>query len=270
MKQLLVALVILATTSVKAQELFVYTEPASNMATGSIGIRLQQMLLRDKYAQQNTYHLMPELMWGVSKKTMVHASMMFNNEAKKFYATGASAYAKYRFLSTEAVHNHFRMAAFGRYTINNSHIHEYAINLQMHNSGLEGGVVATQLINRLAVSATGSVVHATDNTGGEKFLFGNKLRNAMNYSLSAGILVLPKEYTSYKQVNLNLMAELLGQSNLHNGFNYLDIAPSAQIIINSRMRIDLGYRFAMIKKLQRSATNGALLRLEYNFYNVGK
>ena len=67
---------------------------------------------------------------------------------------------------------------------------------------------------------------------------------------------------------MNIMLELLGQSNLHNGFSWLDMAPSVQFIFNSRARLDIGYRFPLVSKLQRYAAQGAILRLEYNFFNV--
>jgi len=77
-------------------------------------------------------------------------------------------------------------------------------------------------------------------------------------------------YTDYKQTNLNMMLEVLGQMNLNNKASYLDIAPSIQFIFLSKMRLDIGYRFPVVKDLLRNATNGFLLRIEYNFFNVYK
>lgn len=252
----------------KGQELFVFTEPASNMASHSFGGRLENHFMNDKYRNANSYMLMPELMWGASGKLMLHGSLFFSNMDGSFYSNGGSLFLKYRFLSIDEVHNHFRMALFGRYSVNNSHIHQYALDLNGRNSGYEGGIIATQLVNRVAISANTSAVHAMDNIRGEKFLFGNKLRNAINYSLSGGVLILPKEYTSYKQVNMNLMLEFLGQSNLHNGYSYIDMAPSMQFIFNSRLKIDIGYRFPVVKKLYRYTPNTGLFRLEYSIFNV--
>jgi hypothetical protein len=44
----------------------------------------------------------------------------------------------------------------------------------------------------------------------------------MNYTLSAGKLMPPKVYTSYKQVNMNLMLELIGQPLNDNQKSFLD------------------------------------------------
>jgi hypothetical protein len=44
----------------------------------------------------------------------------------------------------------------------------------------------------------------------------------MNYTLSAGKLMPPKVYISYKQVNMNLMLELIGQPLNDNQKLFLD------------------------------------------------
>ncbi len=253
-----------------SQELFVYTDPASNIAGNSMGIRLEQMLMKDDYTGQQNYFIAPKVQYGLSAKWMIQAGVLFSNAEQQFYANGFNCYAKYRFFSQDAVHRHFRMAAFARYAYNNRHIHEYAIDFGTHNSGYETGLIATQLLHKVAIAASTSFLHAVDNGSGEHFPFGNQLRNALNYTISIGALLLPRTYSGYQQTNMNLMLELLGQTNSRNGFHYIDLAPSIQFIFNSRMRVDVGYRYAMVKKLQRSAPSGLLLRLEYNLYNVFK
>ena len=213
------------------------------------------------------YNLLPEVMWGASRKVMVHAEAFLSNRDNSLQAEGGALYLKYRFLSNDDVHNHFRMAAYGRYSFNNSHIHQPAIDFNGQSSGYELGLVATQLINKVAISASSSLLYAADN-GKEKFMYGKKNRNAVGYTLSIGKLMLPREYTSYKQTNVNLMAELLGQTNLGSGQTYLDLAPSLQFIINSRVRADLGYRFPLVSQLYRTAPSGVIIRLEYNIFNA--
>jgi len=66
------------------------------------------------------------------------------------------------------------------------------------------------------------------------------------------------------------MLELLGQTNLYKGDSYIDMAPSVQFIFNSRIRVDAGYRFAMLNNLNRHEQNSVLLRLEYNFLQCNK
>ncbi|MEO5892174.1 MAG: hypothetical protein ABIQ31_18145 [Ferruginibacter sp.] len=267
MKKGFIIILILSVNVAKAQELFVYTEPASNMAAKSIGLRLNNYFMKDGQSGRINYHLLPEIMWGVSKHVMVHAEAFTSNGDGPFTVEGGSFYAKYRFFSIDGVHNHFRIAAYGRYSFNKSNIGQPAIDFNGRNSGYEGGLVATKLVNKVAVSASSSVLYANDN-GSEKFLYGDKNRTAFNYTLSLGKLMLPKEYTGYGQTNMNLMLELLGQTTAGNGNTFIDIAPSVQFIVKSRMRVDIGYRSPLVKKLYRAAPRGCIVRLEYNIFNL--
>ncbi len=253
-----------------AQELFVYTEPASNMAAKSIGIRLNSSLMDESYSEKYICHLIPEVMWGVSKKIMIHVEGFFSNREKRFDAEGGALYMKYRFYSVDEVHSHSRMAAYAKASYNNSSIHQPAIDLNGHNSGYEAGIIGTRLINKFALSASGSFLHALNNGNDNKFPYKHDSRNALGYTISAGRLMLPKNYTDYRQTNLNFMAELLGQVNLNSGRSYLDLAPSVQFIFFSQMRLDIGYRFPLLNDLLRTSNNGFLLRFEYNFFNVYK
>ena len=258
---------LICTIQSKAQELYVFTEPASNMAAKSVGLRLNNYLMREP--GKTNYHLLPELMWGVSKKIMVHGEAFLSNQNGTFVAEGGSIYIKYRFFSQDDIHSHFRMAMYGRYSFNNSDIHQKAIDFFGHSSGYEAGFIFTKLVNKVAVSASTSYLNAKDN-GSEKYPYTQKQQNNIGYTLSVGKLMLPKEYTDYGQVNLNLMCELLGQLNVGYRESYLDLAPSAQLIFDSRMRFDVGYRFPLTDKLSRTAPRGFLIRFEYNIFNAFK
>lgn len=262
-------LFLLVSFKAHAQELFVYTEPASNMPLGSLGIRMANMLMDEKKSSTYEYHLVPELMWGINKRLMLHADAFLSNANKNFAAEGGSFYGKYRFLSTDQVHNHFRMAAYGRYSFNNSEIHQQEIDLYGHNSGWQTGVVATQLLHKVALSANLSYLQAMDNGNENKFP-DVQSNSAVNYSLSFGKLMLPKEYVDYNQTNLNLIVELLGQTLGSNNGSYLDIASSVQFIFKSQARIDIGYRQQLMSSMYRTAPNGFLLRFEYLIFNAFK
>ena len=259
---------LLISAAAHSQELYVYTEPASNMAAKSIGFRLTNNLMRMAGSDQYKYMLAPEAMVSLSKSVMVHGEVFLSNRSNGFTFNGGSVYMKYRFYSQDEVHSHFRMAAYMRGSIINTAVPQPAIDLLGINSGIETGVVATKLHNRVAVSAALSHLYAADNSNGNKFSYSDNSRHAIGYTLAAGKLMLPKEYVSYDQTNVNVMLEMLGQTNLATGKTFVDAAPSVQLIIKSRMRVDLGYRFALMKDLQRMSADGALLRFEYNIFNA--
>ena len=207
MKKLLVILGISITVSnLKAQELFVFTEPASNMPAKSAGLRVTNSLMKETIGRGYNYHMIPEVMVGVNKNLMFHAEGFISNRNTTLVAEGAAIYGKYRFYSKDGMFSHFRMAAFGRMSTNNADIHQEEIETNGHNTGFEIGWIGTQLLHKVALSSTVSYEKAFNNFGGNKFPAAQSA-NAINYSLSAGKLMLPKVYTSFKQVNMNLMVE---------------------------------------------------------------
>jgi hypothetical protein len=50
----------------------------------------------------------------------------------------------------------------------------------------------------------------------------------------------PKKYTNYKQTNINLMVEFVGQTINENGKSYLDVVPAIPLLIVRH--VDLAYR----------------------------
>ncbi|RZK50632.1 MAG: hypothetical protein EOO99_00180 [Pedobacter sp.] len=257
-----------------AQELYVYTEPASNMPAKSIGVRLSTDWM-DNVGLKNRSSA--ELMVGVNKNLMLHAQGYFSNINQSYAPEGGSFYAKVRVLSIDEIQSHFRAAVFAKAAYSKQSNFTHNINLDGGNSGWQSGLVLTQLIHKLAVSATVSYSQEFDKLG-EKYSAVNfvgteidlsKTKKAFNYSLSSGYLLLPFVYKDYNQPNFNLYLELLGQSNKDLNASYLDLAPAVQFILNSRTRIDLGYRFELNNKnMTRDNKNMFLARVEFNFFNA--
>ncbi len=268
MKKHIIALLFLSNCfGIFAQELFVITEPASNMPAGSIGIRLGQSFMKEIEEQKYSYHVSPEIMWGLNKNLMLHATAFYSNAEKQKPFEGASVYNKYRFFSIDDFHSHFRMAVFSRFSINNAVIHQEEINLYGHNSGFEMGLIATQLLHKTAIGSSISFRKAFDNQL-QHFFPKNQSNIAIHYTLSLGRLFYPKTYDNYKQTNINAMVELEGQTLLPNKKSFLDVVPSIQFIINSQARIDLAYQQQLYSNLLRTAPNGVYIKLEYTFFNV--
>ncbi len=267
MKYVLFVGSLLLTISSRAQELFVFTEPASNMATKSLGLRLDNYVFKPTASLQTNYLLIPEIMFGVSKNFMVHGDLFFQTQTDCFALEGGSLYLKYRIYSSDEVQQHFRIALFSRMSTNNGVINQQSIDLYGFNSGFEAGIVATQLLHKYAFSSGLSMVDAQNNAN-NKFPNGNQDNKAINLSISLGKLLLPKQYLNYRQTNVNLMIEFLSQLNLGSDKYYFDAAPSIQCIFNSQGRLDLGYRTQLIGNLNRSFEQEIFIRLEYNFFNL--
>ncbi|WP_448698966.1 hypothetical protein ACFGVR_18850 [Mucilaginibacter sp. AW1-3] len=266
MKRILGLILLLCLSGgIKAQELYVNTEPASNMAAKAIGLRMNADFV--PLNSRTGFRLGPEAMFGVSRSVMVHVNLYGSNYYQSdFKFEGASIYAKYRFLALDQPQSHFRMAGYGRVSLIDNPITFNEINLQGDNSGAMGGLVMTQLLHKLALSVTSDISRDWNNVSNS--LPPDAARNQLGYTFSAGYLLLPKNYTDYKQTNLNIYAEFIGKSSLDGKGKYLDIAPSVQLIFNSRTRIDFGYHKQLTGDLSRIATTSYLIRLEHNLFNA--
>lgn len=265
MKYLLLFWCFLASTlTAFAQELYVNTEPASNMARNSLGVRLEnQGNFNPGFRNRSTL----ELMYGASKNLMVHASGYLSDfYRQKQHLEGFSAYAKYRFLSVDSVQRHFRGAAFIKASTLNNPILNQEISLEGDNSGLQTGLIFTQLLHKVALSGSISYLRGLDNQNNQ--IPVGFAHDAVAYSLSSGYLLSPKNYTNYNQTNVNLYLELLGKTNPSYGQSYLDAAPAVQFIFNSVFRVDLSYRTHLYNSMTRNSANMYLVRLEYNFFNL--
>lgn len=256
------------------QELYVYTEPASNMPAHSIGAKVTGNVITKNQGTANKLiqRYTPELMFGVNKKLMVHVGGSFADmHTPKFRWESVYTYIKYRFFSIDDVHKHFRMAAFTDASYTRSPFEFDEISLQGDKSGIALGLIATQLVNKLAVSATVSHTQVLDKSRYDK-IFYTPARNyqSFNYSLSAGYLLLPVEYTDYRQTNLNLYVELLGQQTLDRKAHYWDLAPALQLIFNSISKVNIGYRFQVNGNMNRMAKESWLLSFEWTFLNALK
>lgn len=270
MKYIVAVVFLLLTSSfINGQELYVFSEPASNMPSRSIGARFTA-----KYPTTSngrfTQRYMPEVMIGVDKNWMVHVAGSFSNYYNNnLEADGAKLYVKYRFYSNDEVHRHFRMAAFADAGFS-KHPYTYMdANLDGDNDGVQGGLIATQLINKLAVSGTVSYLKIFKPSN-KTSIDPSMAYHMLNYSLSAGYLLFPKEYVDYKQTNLNLYVEMLGMKALDKNDYGLDLAPAVQLIFNSNSKVNLGYRFQVAGNMKRIANQQFVVSLEHTFFNAWK
>ncbi|OSZ77464.1 hypothetical protein CAP36_13860 [Chitinophagaceae bacterium IBVUCB2] len=273
MNKFFLILIIFLTINAKGQELYVYSEPASNMPANSISLKLtDHFVAKNERYSRSTHRFMPQLMWGVNKNWMVHIGATFANmHTADFKYESVNLYAKYRFLSDDEIHKHFRMAVFADASITEAPFHYDEITLMGDKSGVEAGLIATQLWHKLAVSATVSHTQVLDESRNNKVIYvPSRNYQAMNYSFSAGYLLLPKEYTDYKQMNLNLYTELLAQQTLDRKTHYVDVAPALQFIFNSNFKVNIGYRFQVSGNMDRMSADSWQLNLERTFLKAFK
>ena len=215
----------------------------------------------------------PELMFGINKKWMLHIGGTFSDmHTPGFRGESIYLYNKYRFFSNDEVHKHFRMAAFADASYTSVPFHNDDVSLQGDKSGVQFGIIATQLWNKLALSGTVNHTQLLDKSRNSKAIIyvPSRIYQAMNYSLSAGYLLLPKEYTDYKQLNVNLYTEFLAQQSLDRKAYYIDMAPAIQLIFNSNTKLNMGYRFQLAGDMQRMKKSNWLISLERTFLNALK
>lgn len=260
---------ILSCFPAKSQELYVFSEPASNMPAKSLSAKGSARLIKDLHKDRFIQRYTPEVMFGLSKNWMLHGAITFSDMmTPDIKWESARIYAKYRFLSVDEVHKHFRAAAFGEasYSRNDRGFNE--LSFEGDQSGLQAGLIATQLWNKLAVSGTVSYLLYAGKR--YKELPQSNPYEALNYSLSAGFLLLPVNYTSFKQTNVNLYAELLGQRSLDLDRFYVDFAPAVQLIFNSNAKLNIGYRYQVAGDMSRMGERGWLISFERTFLNALK
>lgn len=266
-RSLAAGLLLLIAWDTHAQELYVFSEPASNMPAKAVGLRITQ---EGSLKGQRMNRTMPELMLSFNSKLMVHAQGFLSDLDGNYRLEGGSLYAKYRFFSKDGAQQHLRAAAFGRISTSKRSVDTEDINLEGDNSGFQAGLIVTQLLHKLALSAT---LGYSDAFGKAENRIPERAgpEQMISYSLSSGYLVLPVKYKNYHQPNFNVYLELLGKTSPVTGRSFLDLAPALQVILNSRTRIDLGYRFQAAGGMaDRYNRQMFLVRAEFNFFNVLK
>ena len=66
-----------------SQELFVVTDPASNVPANTLSVRLSQSLFKEEFVSGYNYHLMPEVTYGLNKNLMFRASAFVSNRTNQ-------------------------------------------------------------------------------------------------------------------------------------------------------------------------------------------
>ncbi|HMP93978.1 MAG TPA: hypothetical protein PKD90_13940, partial [Phnomibacter sp.] len=145
-------------------------DPASNIPANSLSLRITNMAMPMLDRERTSLRQELSVAAGLHKNLMAKASMYAGNMFTGKYRLEAGAlYAKYRFLSNDDFHKHFRMAAFGKLTFSGNPIgpqkwitHQNPdgtthtemsnhladeLNIDGNHSGLTAGITATWLVH---------------------------------------------------------------------------------------------------------------------------
>ncbi|HVA98281.1 MAG TPA: hypothetical protein VNG53_05250 [Bacteroidia bacterium] len=288
--------------TIGAQELFPLNESASTVPKGVFGVRTIGETYNEVGVWRKMLAL--RLMYGLTPKLTIEATASITNHHNTelpsnlvththygnntsyftsaiprgltypyIFGKGVDFYAKYRLLSLDGQNEHFRVALNGEYSFVNVAHDETEPNLLDDTKGWSGGLIVTWLKNKFAVSLNAAAIFPgsyseTDYTpvytvhyNTYQVMYGN----ALQYDLSFGYLLYPREYTDYQESNWNIYVEFQGKSYntaqviqdgvtiavetdaLKAGY-YVNFCPGIQKIYNSNLRIDFSMGFQMINR----------------------
>ena len=263
MRIFFILFLLIHTYILSAQELYINSEPASLIPKGTKVVRLTNSnIFLDGSNMMgsigNAFIITPSLSYGISKKIMLSGSIQFANKpyeqdmVPNFGLNGFKIYSKQRILSTDKQKYHTRLSSFIKYSYHEDKFMKDNIDIDLQDTGFELGLIGTQLINKLAISITTAITRISNID--EKFTQGSTVKwqttnlNTFKNSISAGYLLFPRKYNSYKQTNFNLYVEYLTNTILNENFPVRynkfssTFAPGIQFIIMSRSRLDFSYK----------------------------
>ena len=263
MRIFFILFLLIHTYILSAQELYINSEPASLIPKGTKVVRFtnSNIFLDGSNIMGsigNAFIVTPSLSYGISKKIMVSGSIQFANKpyeqdmTPNFGLNGFKIYSKQRILSTDKQKYHTRLSSFIKYSYHEDKFMKDNIDIDLQDTGFELGLIGTQLINKLAISITTAITRISNID--EKLTQGSTVKwqttnlNTFKNSISAGYLLFPRKYNSYKQTNFNLYVEYLTNTILNENFPVRydkfrsTFAPGIQFIIMSRSRLDFSYK----------------------------
>jgi hypothetical protein len=296
----------IGSNSMIGQELYPNSEPASIIPKNVLGVRL----MNEAYTTKNRLLAWNGVMfmYGVSSKLMLTSMLTGSNhhgtslpenfitqdfsgrylvsrgdenETYKFESAGLGF--RYRFLNKDGDHKHLRMAIYGNGVYGFQPHDEAETTLMGDNKAVGGGLIATALLRKLAVSLTGGIIKPFRYVE-KRSPYSINYGQAVNYSLSFGYLLYPFKYKNFKETNVNLYAEFVGKSYAPLsigrdekimpmdrrvelcGGNYLELRPAIQFIIKSNLRVDLATAIPLIGKSYIRAYPLYMFNLQYYFF----
>ncbi|HTB06556.1 MAG TPA: hypothetical protein VK806_06335 [Bacteroidia bacterium] len=310
LKYITVLLLFIQSFLCNAQEFFPAFGPASNLPKEVLGVKLSNEFYND--ASQLRLWQGYIFSYGISSKIEIGQTYSFSNHHGYYlpqdfifydntihglrtngYINGGvypftlenfSINIKYRFLNIDGQNEHFRMAWYLQLAAGNEP-HEVAeLSLLGDNSGASAGLITTYLKNRFAISLTLGALIPHEYIQSDSNIVMH-YGNAINYGLSFGYLLLPRKYKDYKQTNVNLYMEFVGETyqgmqsitkegenvkwtnvpSLNSG-SYLEARPSIQFIFLSNTRLDFSIAYLLAGQSYERSYPLYFINVQHNFY----
>jgi len=255
-----------------SQELFIHSEPASTLPARSLGANVTGYIIPyDPVFARPAQRYTGQFMIGLGKRFSAKLGAAFANmHTNTVEKESFSFFAKYRFLSKDELHRHFRLAAFLHAAYSYAPFHSEEVDLR-DKTGVSAGIIATRLLNKFALSGSASITQLLDSSRfNETAYTPPRIYQAMNYSFSTGCLLFPQVYRDLNQLNVNVYMEFLAQQTLTEHKYYVDFAPGLQFIIKSSLKLNIGYRIELSGDMSRLSRYEWLFGIEKGFLNVWK
>lgn len=280
-----------------SQELYIMTHPAANLSRHRIEFRNNVM----SYDNFKYFHNSFEINYGLLGNLTLYNSVFYTLEDGYNFLGNYEGAVRYRIHDIDKKNYHLRFAAQSGAVIpvNSKPIVGDQVEYELHpghkvkfynfvnditvpsvdfhttdNYTVKNDVIVTNLIKKLAVTAG---MGFNINIPKSDFKFGNYF----DWSLAFGYLVLPKQYKSYNDVNINLYSEskayyfyknkFLGDDIVNSGGFRLDTYLGIQAIFLSSIMAEISYKipvhsneYAETQISKRST--GLLFSLRYLFF----
>lgn len=284
-------------TSLHSQELYIVSKAAANISKNRFEIRN----IARSYDEMKAFHYDFQLNYGLLGNLTLYNNVTYTIDEDYQFLGNYNFDARYRFLDIDKRNYHWRFAYQGGATIpvNPKPIVSGQVEYELHpghkvsfyefggditvpsvdfhttdNYTLRNSLVATNLIDKFAATADMSY---NINIAGNDFKFGNYFE----WDLSLGLLILPKVYKSYDDVNLNIYSEskayffeknkFLGDEISNSGGFRLDTYLGVQAIFFSSLMAELSYMIPVhsneyVETKVATRSSSLLLSLRYLFF----
>ncbi len=293
----LILICIIINTTLHAQELYIVSHAAANISKDRIELRN----IAKSYDDLNAFHYDFQVNYGLLGNLTLYNGVTYTLNSTNQFIGNYNFDARYRFLDIDKANYHWRFAlqTGGTIPVNPKAIVSDEVEYELHpghtisfyefggditvpsidfhttdNYTIHNSVIATNLIKKFAI--TGEAAYNLNIAGGD-FKFGNYFQG----DLSMGLLILPKEYNSYDDVNLNVYSEtkayyfeknkFLGDEISNSGGFRLDTYIGVQAIFLSSLMAELSYMIPLhsneyVETEVEKRSGSLLLSLRYLFF----